>query len=288
MTFENSPLEIPEERNDEVFFTRHSMAQYLTYLQKKLSDDPTGPIDYESQIPNDLSEKGIELAKEKALDFFANFDPSKDVLFFASSNEARAIETADVYRRIAKEKGFEILIPEHTRSSYADEVGDGEIRVLQNLSLNIKNMIVFSVFNPDSQQNPKFLEKVDPETRAKYEQARAIINAHDYGNLVDNFYNYSEEVKKIFPEIKTAEDMFSIQFRNLTRLAKFGLEKAKESGLDKNVKIISFGHENYMINALQEYFGERALKNCETIQIDVSEEGVSLTKGNRTEIRKQN
>lgn len=274
-----------EEREDSVYFTRHSMAQYLTYIQKKLSDDPTGPVDYENQVPNDLSENGIELAKQKASEFFTNLDPENDTLFFTSSNEARAIETANVYRQIAKKKGFEILKPEHTRSSYAEEVGEGEIRVLQNLSLNIKNMIIFSVFNPDSQQNPKFLEKVDPETRAKYEQARALINVHDYGNLVDNFYHYSEEVQKIFPEIKTSEDMFNVQFRNLARLAKFGLEKAKESGLNKNVKIMAFGHENYMINALQEYFGERAMKNCETIEIDVDETDISITKGDKTETR---
>jgi len=269
---------LQEDRNDSVHFTRHSRAEYNTYIKIKESDNPQAPVDYENQITPDLNEEGVRLAEQKTTEFFSRLDPEKDILFFASSNEARAIETADIYRRKAKEKGFEVLKPEHVRSGYAQEVGEGEIRVLQSLSLNVKNMIIFSVFNPDPQQNPKFIEKLDPETRAKYDVARAVINGHDYGSFGANFFHYSEKVQEIFPEIKSAKGMFDGQFRNLLKLARFGRKKAKSSGLEKNVKILAFGHENYMVHALQEYFGEHDIKNCETIDVNVDDADAILTR----------
>ena len=268
-----------------VFFTRHSQAQYRTYQKIKLSDNPQAAVDYENQITPDLSEPGIALARERAGEFFARFDPEHDALFFASSNEARAIETADVYRRVAKEKGFEVIKPEHTRSTYADELGEGEIRVLQNLSLNIENTILAGVFNPDSQQNPKFTEKLDSETQEKYTKARAIINQHDYGNFGENFFHYSKEIQNIFPEIESSNDLFESQFQHLLRLAQFGINKSNTSGISKHIKILAFGHENYMSYALNKYFGDHEIKNCETIDIAITPEDTFLTRrGDRVSI----
>jgi hypothetical protein len=103
----------------------------------------------------DLPESGVELAKEKAKEFFENLDPEKDILFFASSNEARALETANIYREIAKEKGFEIVRPENSRSGLSEELSDGDIRVVKILSIypyGETNAVIDSVFNPPSRR----------------------------------------------------------------------------------------------------------------------------------------
>lgn len=80
-----------KEDSDSVHFTRHSKADYLNYRQIKSSDNPRRGIDPENQIVPDVPEAGIALAEEKAEELLSKFDPENDILFFASSNEARAI-----------------------------------------------------------------------------------------------------------------------------------------------------------------------------------------------------
>jgi len=56
------------------------------------------------------------------------------------------------------------------------------------------------------------------------------------------------------------------------RLTKFGMKKAAEANHEKNIKILAFGHENYMGYALQEHLGEGSIGNCETVSIDFDNE----------------
>ena len=107
---------------------------------------------------------------------------------------------------------------------------------------------------------------------------RALIRENDHGSFGANFFHYSELVQDVFPEIKSAKNLFDRQFHNLLRLAKFGIQKARESGLKKNIKILAFGHENYMSYALDKFFQEHDIKNCETIDVAVSSSGIQLTK----------
>lgn len=261
-----------EPRKDEVKFTRHSRAGYKTYAEILASENPQAPFDPEKQITPDITEQGAELARSEAEKFFDGMNPETDALFFASSNEARALDTANIYRQVAHEKGFEILTPEHTRSGVADAIGEGEIRTVKNLSLNNTNTLAGSVFNPKFLTGKENLAALDEETRQKWEEARAIIDADDKGSWGANFYHHSEEIQKIFPELKSAKDLYETNFKNLIRLAEFGMKKAQESEHPKNIKILTFGHENYISYALNKYFGDHEIKYCETITVDVGDE----------------
>mgnify|MGYP001620184623 CR=1 FL=1 len=277
-TPENLPEESRENREGSVFFTRHSKAGYKTYAEILKSDDPTAPVDPERQVVPDLPEAGVELARDSAEEFLDTLDPETDQLFFASSNEARALETAAIYKEVAETKGFEIIKPEHVRGELAEEIGGGDIRVVDALSLNIKNNLLSSVFNPSAHVGEVNLEALDPKTLTKWNEARAIIEAGDRDSWGANFYEYGEEIQKIFPELKTSRELYETKFKNLLRLAEFGLKKAEESSLDKNIKILAFGHENYMGYALNKYFGEHEIKNCETLTIKPAGENLAINR----------
>ena len=276
------------DREDSVHFTRHSKADYWTSRQIRSSENPARGIDPENQIQPDLSPEGFELAEKKARELMATIDPEHDALFFVSSNEVRALETANTYRIAAHELGFEVVTPEKTGTKLAGKIGEGEIRTVHNLSLNNDNLLLISLFNPDALNVSVNWDVVDPETLAKYEQVRALVRTKDYGSFGPNFFHYSEEAAKIVPEIETARDLYERQFKNLVRLAEFAIKKSSESGMQKNIKVLAFGHENYMSYALDKYFADHNIKNCETVDVTVDDEGVNMTRNGETNQIKSN
>lgn len=256
-----------------IHFIRHGKAEYRSIKEILKSDDPQQGINPEIQELNDLTEEGKELALEEAKKFFSKLDPKKDAIFFVSSNMTRALETANIYKEVALQGGFEIIKPEHTTTKSSEDISGGEIKILKNLSLNIQNVLLSEIFNPEIKQGDINWQAVDEETKTKWQKAREIIetdNKHSWG---ENFFYYSKAVREIFPELKTTQDLYDTNFRNLIRLAKFGFKKIQESKSDKNIKVICFGHENYMGYALNKYFGEHAINNCEVIDISISEDG---------------
>lgn len=260
-------------------FIRHSISSYKTYAEIMASEEPMQQFNPNEQLTPDLLEKGVALAKQEAEKFFATMDPEKDLIFFASSDEARAVETANIYRQVAHEKGFEIVKPEHSRSKLSDEIAEGEIRIIQNLSIygsNSKsNAVIDSVFNPPEKRGETNWDAIDdPELKIRFKQASAIIEADDRGSFGPNFVAHGEEVKKIFPEITTAEELYKNQFGNLIKLLKFGLEKTQSAQPEKNVKILAFGHENYLMHALEKLLQEDGIKNCETMHFSIDDEGI--------------
>lgn len=267
-----------KKREDSIDFTRHSKSAYRTYEKIFKSGDPTSGFNKEEQVTPDLPEAGVEMARKEAEKFFDSLSPEKDVLFFASSNEARAVETANIYREIAHAKGFEVVKPEHARSKMSEDISSGEIRVLGELSIydshDAKNMLIDSVFNLANRDLINW-DAVDPGLKAHYDEAVKIVEADDQGGFGANMAKHGEKVKEIFPEIKTAEDQFKKKFQNLKRLAKFGIKKAKESGQEKNVRILTFGHENYVVYAIQNLFEEEGIKNCETMHIEVEDDNIT-------------
>ena len=215
-----------------------------------------------------MAETGIELAKEKAREFFSTLNPESDILFFVSSNEARAIETANIYRRVVSEMGFKVIKHENVRDELAKNIGDGYIRTLDSLSLGHGSPFVASVFTPMSQQLEINWCAVDDDMRDKWERARKIISADDQGSWGANFHKHAERVKSIFPEIKSPNEEHDKKFKNLQRLVKFARRKTGNKDDQKNVKILAFGHENYMGIALENAFDDPEIKNCETIVFD--------------------
>lgn len=268
------------DREDSVHFTRHSKAQYRGYSEDLASEHPNKARDVNEQPIPDLTEAGVELAEKRGNAFFTRFDPKNDAMFFTSSDQVRALETADKYRTIAHDKGFEVIRPEHGDRKLASEIGEGEIRVVKNLSLDQSDPLLASVFSPDSQRGPINWDAVDLEYKERWSRAHEIIQAHDYGSFGANFYHHSEAIKVIFPEIATSQDLFESQFKNTLRLAEFAIKKAKESRHPKNIRILAFGHENYLGYALNKYFEEHEIKNCETIDIEISDAGeMTISKG---------
>ena len=182
--------------------------------------------------------------------------------------------------------GIEISRPKNVHSSLAEEVGEGEIRVVDSLSINAPDILLGNVFSPDSHLESVNWDSVDdPDFLERWEKARKIINANDKGSFGANFFEHSEAIKAIFPELQDAEDIYNQQFKNLIRLARFGLKKANESGHSKNVRILAFGHENYMGWALDKYFQDNEITNCETVHIEVDEdERVHMTRRGQEQI----
>lgn len=270
----------------EVYFTRHGNSPYKNNAETLASDNPQAAFNPDTQQAGDLTEKGIALAHEKAAELLGVLNPQTDSLFFVSSNEVRAIETANIYRQEAKMRGFEILKPEHTRSEFADETGDGDIRVLHNLSLNTKNALAATVFNPEHLLSSSIKwEAIDDEAKQKWAAARAIINADDKGSWGANYHAHSEEIKQIFPEMVSAQDLHNTQFQNLLRLVRWTDKKVGGLSSEKNVKVLAFGHENYISIALEEVFQKEGINNCETINVSVNEDKIKAEfRGEQVEI----
>ncbi len=271
-----------EPRGFEVIGTRHSKSNYETYIRDKSAGKKE--FDPRDQIYPDLSETGIELAQKEAAVFFDNLDPKKDKLFFISSNEARAIATADIYRQEALSRGFEIIKPGKTNSELSDRETDGYVRVSRALSLNPKNYALHSIFVaslPEKVQ--KIIADELPENiKEKWLEARKIINnapeelkKKGWGEM---FYQYSDQVQEIFPDIKSSKDL-ERQFNTIVKLIQWGKDKFSESNMDGNMKVLGFGHENYVASILDKKLGEHEIGNCESIIININDEmGVDVKK----------
>ncbi|MBP6944468.1 hypothetical protein KBD61_03930 [Patescibacteria group bacterium] len=260
----------------EVGYVRHGKAGYRSYAEITGSENPTKPFEAEHQITPDLMPEGREAAFREAEAYFDQLDPAQDTMFFVSSNEARAIETADVYRQVAHMRGFAVAQHDRTHSSYANELAGGEIRVLETLSINSKNLVLDYMFNPKAGRATINWEAVDPETRVQFERGAAIVEADPQGTFGANFLKHSEAVKAVVPEAVSAHELYEKRFRSLLKLVRWAEKKAKqtvEGG--KDVKVLAFGHENAFVYALKEVFEEEGLNNCEAIEFAVQDGAVT-------------
>lgn len=145
---EKPKIENPES-NDSIHFLRHSEAGYKTYKKILNSNNPQAAVERDEQVLPDLSPENIKFAEEKAEQFFSDLDPKQDILFFVSSDEARALETTNIYRKKAHELGFQIAkayedidsdkpVQKSYQESIVNKIGEGEIRALPTLSLDVK------------------------------------------------------------------------------------------------------------------------------------------------------
>lgn len=245
------------------FNFRHSKAIYKEYEKKLASDNPQSKIDIEAQESDDITPEGHDFARKQAHAFLDLMDPHKDIFYIVSSNQTRAIQTADIYARVAMERGFNVVRHKKTGTELADKIGEGYVRAIDSLSLNFQHPLEDAVFNPEA-----FLPKinwaaVDPSVKAKWEQAHQIVLANDNGSWGANFFEHAEEIKKIFPYMKSAQDLYEGQYKNMLRLVDFAKKKAG----NERINVLSFGHENYMGAPLQEATGNHALGNCEGVEL---------------------
>lgn len=250
-----------QRKESDVFFIRHAQSSYETYANILKSKDPQGVVNSEKQVKDDLTDEGIVMAKEEAVKFLSKLNSGEDILFFVSSSESRTLTTANIYKEIALKLGFEIIHQENVKCK--EECAD--IRILVSLSLRNVRPFIVSIFTPEKYQTDINWDAVDEGMQKKWTHARKIVLEKDYGTWGDNFYGYADEVKSIFPELKTPLELFNSQFKNLQRLATFARDKISKEDGDKSVKILAFGHEDYMSVALEKKFFKKDLGECEVI-----------------------
>lgn len=291
-------LILPESFRDCSFFTiRHADALYQKNEAIVAGQNPEGAfIPYEQDFDSDLSLEGKEKAKEKAESFLAQFEPNKDVLYFASSNLIRARETATIFLEIAKARGFQIIQatknPSHKiNTEIQSKLGGNEIRTLESLSLDIDNMLVEFMFHPHNYLNPRkgeethvfYSEKISPTTKELWEKARKIIESDNKGTWGKNFLAHGEKIKKIFseyaiqhqgekvPTITSAEDMNNTRFRGMLREMNAVKNKISEyAGANgKRVRVLAFSHENSFLYFLDKEFNQQGIDKLEAVGYDV-------------------
>lgn len=274
---EKEPQNNVDEGKVSVDYIRHSIANYKTYKSVLNSDNPLQAFDKNKQEKNDLTEAGIDLAEREARQYFEQLNPKSDKLFFTSSNEARAMETANIYRKIAKSMGFKIIKPDQSLSRLSDEIAEGEIRALNTLSINYKNTLLEDVFNPSNRRGGVDWSKVPRGVREKFDQAVAIVDSDNQGSWGANFAKHSEAIKSIIPEIETAKEQFEHKFKSLLKLLKLGQKIFQDANTEGNLKVLAFGHENMIIHFIQNRFMEEGLKNCEVVDFVPEEDGVNFS-----------
>jgi len=267
-----------EKKDDEFFITRHGKAEYKMNEDIVTSDNPEAFHDPKKQdFLSDLSPEGKEMARNEAEKFFNGLDPEKDSIFLASSDLVRAVETAKIYKDVAQERGFEIIKPHNVRDDLVEEIGEGEIRKIDSLSLDLKSMLLEFIFHPQKDylnEVVKNKKNVSQPVLDHWEEAREIIESDNQGTWGKNYYKHSEEIAKIFPEIRTAKEAYDREFKNLIKLMKFGQKKINESKYDKNIKVLAFSHENSLLYFLGKNFKDCGLDNCESIGFKINDDGI--------------
>ncbi len=276
----------------EAFIIRHSKANYKSYDKHLTGEKPEGCFQHQEQVGPDLTEAGVTLAQENAKNFFNDLNPNTDELFFVSSNEVRAIDTANIYKETAVTRGFTIIKPENSssveskdtkviRSPYAEIVSKGDIRVLENLSLNTDNLLRFLVFS-GSVPTVNW-EAIKEDSKNKWLQARQLIEVDNKDSWGGNFVAHSKAVAEILPGVETAQRFYETNFKNLIRLLKWAdgkIKKYESENQGKKIKVLAFGHEDFLVQFLKDIFNEEGIKNCEVLSLSTNEIG-SVTAGYR-------
>ena len=274
-----------KDKSTRTHLLRHTKAGYKSYAEVLTSDNPDRPLDLARQIIPDVPEAGVELARKEADKLFSQMNPAENALFFVSSSQSRAVETAKIYKDLAKEKGFTVISPEHHRNPLAERMEETDIRVVNALSLKPDSSLWSSVYNPPAYLSPINWDAIDPETKKEWEAARKVVLSEDKGNWGANFAHHSDQLKKegLLPQDQnTAKELFETQFPQILRLARFGAQKAQQGFEGKRVEIIAVGHENYLAEAFEEFFGEEGINNCEVVTVDVDSEATTITRRGRT------
>ncbi|MDP1814534.1 MAG: histidine phosphatase family protein [Leadbetterella sp.] len=279
----NKELILERPTDFSVHMIRHSASSYKNYADIEKSNNPTGPMDYNNQ-GFDLTEQGIEIAKEEAKKFFDQFDSKKDSFIFFSSEEERCLDTTQFYIAEAHSRGFEIISHDQSkiRNKRAEELGGKEMRTVKNLGLNVDNTLLIGIYNPEKylRTDINWESLAGTDVKKRWEKVREIIANDDRGSWWKNFYKHSAKVKEIFPEATTALDRYEKKFKNLLRLIEFAAKKNKENNNgEKNIRVVGNSHVDvfgYFLNKnFQEENGgeEIEMKNCEEIRFDVNDNG---------------
>jgi hypothetical protein len=282
-----------KEDNSQSLFTahiiRHSASQYKNYARVEKSEKPTGPVDYKDQV-FDLTEQGIEIAREAAVKFFDQFDPQRDAFMLFSSEENRSLSTTKIYLEEAERRDFEIIKhdEEKREGKHAKDIPYEKIRVIRALGLSVKDALLIGIYNPDKylRTDINWDALGGTDVKEKWLKAREIINADDQGSWWGNYYRHSEAIQQLFPHAITAKDKFEKQFSNIIKLIEHGAEEHRKNhlGHPKNIRVVGNSHVDVFGYFLNEYFQkdnrnqEIEMKNCEEIRFRVGDNGGVIAK----------
>jgi len=103
------------------------------------SQDPKKPTEEVPRIKDNVFEYvNIEKVVLEANEFFSHYKfpyPGGYSFFMVSSDDKNDLETADVYRRVAQQRGFKVIKPEHTRND-SEDITHGYVRVINSLNVD--------------------------------------------------------------------------------------------------------------------------------------------------------
>ncbi len=247
------------------FFIRHTLATYVNDSEHLKSSNPCADLCIEQQKPDvALEPKGVDLANQQAHTLLRILDPAYDTLCVVSSDQIRAIETANIYIQAAKQYKFHLVNHgKHTGTKLADKVGNGSIRTLDTLSLGKGGAIEYSVFNTHGSVEINWEGVTDPDLYKQWNKARSIVLENDQGTWGGNYYCNSEKVREILPEISTPEDLYYSKYKALLKLVMFSRRKFTDGA----IVVLAFGHSNYMYKALEKDTGDHKIRNCEAVEL---------------------
>lgn len=305
-------------------YLRHSKSDYPTDFQKLASAHPTGPIDMREQVVPDLNPEGIKYAEEQIGSYLETLDPTKDVFQIYSSDLARAHETAAVFAREARKRGFTIIeheprvrpgVKPETRGFYTERIakaygiGERDVRPTETLTLRMKDVLAHEIFeaaslNIESMINwaaaeREYTEKGRAEEwiefRRQWGEARAYVVANDKGKFGANFFAHSEEINRRYPllakYIATSRDLYEKRFPYILKHIEMGVAHEtvlKEKTViprDSTLHIVLVGHENAVGYLFDKYFSEHAIGNCEVVTFSPEADGkIVIEKKDKTAI----
>lgn len=141
-----------------------------------------------------------------------------------ASNEVRALETAKIYKDEAEKRGFQIISVPQKQNDIGCRITKGDVKTSSRLSINSQNIVADNVFMPADKRFKINFDKLSPEVRKRYDAALAIVDQDNKGSYGANLVAYGDEIKKIFPEIRTSEQIekekLGVLIKNFRTLAK--------------------------------------------------------------------
>ena len=118
---------------------------------------------------------------------------------------------------------------------------------------------------------------VSEDTRQRWAEARKIIESDNQSTWGKNYYKHSEAIKKIFPKIKTAEDMYNKKFKGMVRLMKMAQNKIDKEQPKKNIKVLAFTHENSLLYFMGKNFKDGFVDNCKGVAFKIDGPSIEAT-----------
>lgn len=213
-------------------------------------------------------------------------DPATTILHIWSSDEARTINTCQIFTEQATQAGFAIS-PSSTKRKGAYWLTTEPISRNEILSIDTPNTLLSTIFMPKGRFNYTLsMLQTDRDTDLKAQELyskileiKSIIDtenqeASERGEKINwgsNYAKYGDYVHNILPNIEGPEQMYR---RKFIKGIKF-LQKKSICAQNQD-HIILFGHENILLYFLKTQFEKERFDNCEILGFSVDSENLKI------------